>query len=152
MAETNPRSTFGGAMRKSLLLTVSATVLMSSAAVAADMPVKAKPLPAVMPAWTGFYVGLNAGYAWGNSDPTLAGNPLVSPFFFSALTGSPPNLRPAGFIGGGQIGYNWQHDRWVFGAEVDFSGLDAKDEVSASPFFWAKAITLSTGRADMTGC
>ena len=60
--------------------------------------------------------------------------------------------RKIALIGGGQIGYNWQHDRWVFGAEVDFSGLDAKDEVSASPFFWAKAITLSTGRADMTGC
>ena len=31
-----------------------------------------------------------------------------------------------GFIGGGQIGYNWQTDHWVFGIEADFQGSAQK--------------------------
>jgi outer membrane immunogenic protein len=38
------------------------------AAVAADLPVKARPIPVVMVYnWTGFYVGGNAGYSWGRA-------------------------------------------------------------------------------------
>jgi outer membrane immunogenic protein len=114
---------------------------------AADMPVKARPMPAPppVPTWSGFYVGLNAGYAWGNSDPTkLIGSAAVAPFFLSAATGDVPGLNPRGFIGGGQFGYNWQTGQWVFGAEVDFSGLDAKADASVSPFFTGKGANTVT--------
>jgi len=105
---------------------------------AADMPTKARSMPAPPPAWTGFYVGLNAGYAWGNSDPTLIGSANVPPLFLGAAIGSLPDLSPHGFIGGGQAGYNWQTGQWVFGAEVDFSGLGAKADAAVSPFFAGK--------------
>jgi outer membrane immunogenic protein len=82
--------------------------------------------PAAMPSvynWTGFYAGLNAGYAWGKSDPTLQD---VSFFEGSPQVAATPSLKPKGFIGGGQLGYNWQSGIWVLGAELDFSGLDVK--------------------------
>jgi outer membrane immunogenic protein len=125
-------------MRKTLLASVSAVVLSSAAVMAADMPTKARSMPAPPPAWTGFYVGLNAGYAWGHSDPTLTGNPSAFPFSFSPALSAPPGLAPRGFIGGAQAGYNWQSGQAVFGAEVDFSGLDAKADASVSPFFAGK--------------
>ncbi len=125
-------------MRRALLASVSVIALSSSLVEAADMPVKAPAMPAVLPSWTGFYIGLNAGYAWGKSDPTLTGNPNASPLSLGAPLSPTPHLRPSGFIGGGQVGYNWQSGQWLFGAEIDFSGLNAKDDASASPFFQFK--------------
>jgi outer membrane immunogenic protein len=36
------------------------------------------------------------------------------------------NVKQTGFIGGGQIGYNWQLNRLVAGFETDFQGTSAK--------------------------
>ena len=90
-----------------------------SAALAADLPTKA---PIVLAAfnWTGFYVGLNAGYSWGsqtNSLQTTAG---------AIVSGNSNTDHLKGFIGGGQIGYNWQIDKWVLGVEADFQGSGQK--------------------------
>jgi opacity protein-like surface antigen len=79
---------------------------------AADVPVKA-PVHNVATAppvydWTGFYVGAHIGGAW--SDITLTDNNL----------GASWNPGGAGFIGGGQAGYNWQTGRFLFGIEADF--------------------------------
>ena len=123
-------------MRKTLLASVSAIVLSSSTVLAADMPVKAQPLPSPpIPTWTGFYVGLNAGYAWGSSDPSLTGNVAPGANTAGIIT---PDLNPKGFIGGGQLGYNWQFGQWVVGGEIDFSGLNANADASISPFFLTK--------------
>lgn len=86
-------------------LAVSATLV--SAGLAADLGVKTAAAPVYMPpawTWTGFYVGPNLGYAWGN---TSAG-------------GISSNLT--GVIGGGQLGYNWQTGPLVLGVEGDFQG------------------------------
>jgi outer membrane immunogenic protein len=128
----------GAMVRKLLLTSVSAAVLSSSAVMAADMAVKARPMPAPVPTWTGFYAGLNAGYAWGTSDTTLVGSAALPPLEIGFATGNPPSLSPRGFIGGGQAGYNRQMGQWVFGGEIDFSGLDAKANASLSPFFTGK--------------
>src|SRR5689334_5533317 len=85
--------------------------------------------------WTGFYVGASAGYVSGNSDPSLIGLVTVPPFDFAGTNGLPPGLNPRGFIGGGLAGYNWQSGQWLFGGEIDISGLDAKADASVSPFF-----------------
>jgi outer membrane immunogenic protein len=37
-----------------------------------------------------------------------------------------PDPTPKGFIGGGQIGYDWQVTNWVFGLVADFQGADIK--------------------------
>lgn len=119
-------------MHKVLLASVSAVALTCTAA----MPAKAAP-PAPM-TWTGFYIGANAGYAWGNADTSLIGSVNAAPFFLNSTVAGSPKLSPHGFIGGGQAGYNWQNGQFVYGAEVDFSGLDAKADARISPFFSGK--------------
>src|SRR5437899_615708 len=63
-------------MRKILVAGIGllAFAAMTQGAAAADMPVKA-PLykaPIVVPfSWTGFYVGVNAGYSWGRANTDL---------------------------------------------------------------------------------
>jgi outer membrane immunogenic protein len=80
---------------------------------------------------TGFYVGGNVGYGWGNGDLSLVpgpgwatGNPVIDPPYLIA-NGS-PNLKLQGALGGAQAGYNWQRGNIVFGGEADFSfsGID----------------------------
>jgi outer membrane immunogenic protein len=122
------------------LLATVAVVGFTSIASAADLPTKAPvykaPAAAPVSNWTGFYVGLNAGYAWGNSDPFL-----ISSVFTTVAPVS--TLSPSGFIGGGQVGYNFQTESWVFGGELDFSGLNARAESSVSPFFSGKNSRIS---------
>ena len=73
--------------------------------------------------WTGFYIGGNAGYGWGNGDTHFHPLPDAATFFDLAPQSLSPD--PSGFIGGGQIGYNWQWNKWlVLGAETDFQGSD----------------------------
>jgi outer membrane immunogenic protein len=102
-----------------------ASFALAGSAIAADMPVKAPvyKAPVVAPPynWTGFYVGLNAGGSWGHQD-----NSLVTVPGGVTLLSNTDNLN--GFIGGGQIGYNWQSDHWVFGLEADFQGSGQKDD------------------------
>ena len=69
--------------------------------------------------WSGFYIGANAGSIIGRDRSTLRNiaNPNTVRF----------SLVPDGYIGGGQIGYNWQAAAWVFGVEGDFQGSSARD-------------------------
>jgi outer membrane immunogenic protein len=73
--------------------------------------------------WTGFYIGGNAGYGWGHADTDFDPRPDAASFF--ALEPRTLSPDPEGFIGGGQLGYNWQWNKWlVLGAETDFQGTD----------------------------
>jgi outer membrane immunogenic protein len=120
-----------------------ALALTASTALAADLPsYKAPPPPPLLPPplWTGFYVGLNAGGTWAGSNTittsafpffigpagpgiTVAGNTARA---FGAALGATSNLgvNNSGFIGGGQIGYNWQFmNSFVAGVEADIQGI-----------------------------
>ena len=75
--------------------------------------------------WTGFYVGVNAGGIWpsgGRSASLFDPNAGIDGGFVNA--GFPGGLgsQSAGFIGGGQAGYNWQTGAFVLGVETDFDG------------------------------
>ena len=100
-------------MKKYLLASVAALGLVAAgAASAADLPSRKGPVaaPVYVPAftWTGFYVGANAGYGWGN----------VNANGFA-------NIGDVdGFIGGGQVGYNYQMGQFVVGLEADLQGAD----------------------------
>jgi outer membrane immunogenic protein len=81
------------------------------------------PPPACDYNWTGFYIGGNAGYGWGNGDTRF--EPLPDAATFLDLAPRTLDPDPEGFIGGGQIGYNFQLNNWfVLGVETDFQGTD----------------------------
>ena len=77
---------------------------------AADMPRPAYKAPSSAAPWnwTGFYVGINGGYGWGNSSWT---DPVSG-----ATTG---DFNVSGALAGGTIGYNLQTGLWVWGLEGD---------------------------------
>jgi outer membrane immunogenic protein len=96
-------------------LAVVAAIPVSNA-FAADMPLKAPPIPYVSYNWTGLYVGANVGYGWGSDESTnVNGN---APF----PAGLVRNTDPDGGLAGFQLGYNYQFpSNWVVGVEGQFS-------------------------------
>jgi outer membrane immunogenic protein len=117
-------------LSKILLTPICALSVATSQVFAADLPSRKSPIPVPPPifAWTGFYMGVNAGHAW-IDDPVSAYAP--SSVGFSNGSTAPLEatfvgagfMHPNGFVGGGQIGYNFQINRWVFGLEGDIQGM-----------------------------
>src|SRR6516162_4947475 len=96
---------------KTLVASVAFTVLGTAVAGAADVAVKA-PLPPPVPlfSWTGWYVGGNIGGAWSHN--TWTDTILLTNFNNGGNNGA--------FIGGGQMGVNYQVGQFVIGGEWDF--------------------------------
>jgi outer membrane immunogenic protein len=103
------------------------SLLALEAARAADLPPPPQlpPLEA-QPVWTGFYAGLNVGDAFGSSRNAFNIAGFGLPTF---------NTSPAGVVGGGEVGYNWQTGPWVLGLEANFegSGLSGSRTAPCSP-------------------
>ncbi len=126
-------------MKKILLASVATLATVSAfSAFAADLPSrKAAPVYAPPPPmWTGFYAGLNAGYNFGTNGSngglsiapvwsTPAGAavvPAAGPLAMSGY-GNNGNNTQSGFIGGGQVGYNYQYgSNILLGVEADIQG------------------------------
>jgi outer membrane immunogenic protein len=111
-------------------------ILAASRAFAADPPLrptykaplyKAPVLQA--PTWTGFYVGANAGYGFGNQSVNATGDSATGGQAAINAGAIPATLasRPSGFVGGGQIGFNYQINQIVLGIEADGQGADIRD-------------------------
>ncbi len=155
-------------MRTSFFPTTLALALSAGYAFAADLPsIKSPPVYVPPPLWTGFYVGVNAGGAWSvnNSVDTISTplfpvglNPLVPPGLAALATASVPVGSSGGFIGGGQIGYNWQFSNsFVAGVEADIQGIarsGGAGTAAASAFVLAPLISSalsSTKTVDYLG-
>jgi outer membrane immunogenic protein len=115
-----------GHFMKKLALTVSIIAFSSAGAFAADLPAKVYTKAPVIADpvydWTGFYVGGNVGYSWGQSrDDSSVTNGAGTILFASS-----DRSHLDGVVGGGQIGYNWQVQNWVWGFEADIQGTDEK--------------------------
>jgi outer membrane immunogenic protein len=94
-------------MRKLLHTTAALSVLVATSMVANAADVTGRPAPYAPPApvyapppftWTGFYLGGNIGGAWANRD--------VTDTFLGVNFNNGNN--DGVFIGGGQLGFNWQ--------------------------------------------
>lgn len=114
-------------MKRMFLAGVSALAVLSvaGAANAADlarrqMAVKAPVYAPAVYNWTGFYVGINGGGAWGRSNWS---NPLAS-------TG---DFNVSGALLGGTAGYNWQAGPMVYGVEgdIDWSSVKGSTNIPA---------------------
>jgi outer membrane immunogenic protein len=74
--------------------------------------------------WTGFYVGANLGYGWGDGDGTIG---------IAGVGTGPISGDGNGILGGLQAGYNWQNGSFVFGVEADIQASGASGDVTGSP-------------------
>jgi outer membrane immunogenic protein len=117
------------------LLTSTSSLALIGAAAAADMATKAPPVvPPIAPAlsWAGPYVGLNLGAAWNHAEfSDLVGSCCQFAFF-----GVPQpfwTVDKAGFMIGGQAGYNLQAGNFVYGVEGDLEWADAKANATFMP-------------------
>jgi outer membrane immunogenic protein len=125
-------------MRKKngFLLATSAGFAAAAAVVpgaqAADMPIKAPQYVPPAASWAGWYIGAHAGAAWQQAQENE----------YAFVT-----FSKTSFIGGGQLGYNWQHGNFVFGLEGDISGLSGKNSISSNGYAISSSIRwLSTVR------
>jgi outer membrane immunogenic protein len=125
-------------MLRRILLASAGAIALSGAAVAADLT-RPPPPPAYLPPpplWTGFYLGINAGGTWSNSnavnttafpgpcDITRTGCLANFGATSAALATFSVSRNNGAFIGGGQAGYNYQFGMsWVAGIEADIQGL-----------------------------
>ena len=96
------------------------------------------PVAAPIYNWSGIYIGVNGGYAFGTSDwtsPAAAGVP-------AATTG---NFNTNGWLGGGTVGANYQF--WggaVLGVEGDWDWTNLNGTSSAAPCITAPATGCQT--------
>ncbi len=94
------------------------------------MALPTPPLKYVPPAagfnWSGFYIGAHVGGTWGTTESEI--NSISVPGLFALAGFTLPVSSHAfnGFIGGGQIGWNWQSGIVVFGVEGELSATNAK--------------------------
>jgi outer membrane immunogenic protein len=143
---TTPKCLSQRGQRKVMKRILAFTTLMAlstAGALAADLPSHKEPPvlpPPPPPMWTGFYVGLNAGGTWSDSNSLhlssgpiaiSPGNPGPNP---SAPTdyavtaslvssGTQSAGSAGGFTGGGQVGYGYRMGSFVGGIEADIQGV-----------------------------
>jgi outer membrane immunogenic protein len=129
---------------RAALLSSTAMVLLAGSAMAADLthvapppPPPLTPTPAI--SWTGFYVGVNAGWVG------LDSKAIDENGFYGTCCGAGSSetatLDPSGGLIGGQAGYNWQSGTMVVGVEGDFDAADAR----GSKTVWPDHATFATG-------
>ena len=96
------------------------------------MPVKAYPPAVVFHNWTGFYVGAHGGYGWAefSDDPSGPGS----------------SASAKGWLGGGQLGFNYQMGSLVLGLEGDYSvaNLKFRQDLGGGDFGQIKVNQMAT--------
>jgi outer membrane immunogenic protein len=125
--------------KKGFLIATSAGFAAAAAAMpgaqAADMPIKAPRYVEPAAGWAGWYIGANVGAAWQQTQENAYGL----------------SFSKTAFIGGGQLGYNWQHGNFVFGLEGDISGLSGKNDSAnygaSSQIRWLSTVRSRFGLA-----
>jgi len=99
---------------KRIMMAAAFALAAGGQAFAADFPAPGPlpPPPAYIPiapiySWTGFYIGLNGGGAFGNSN------------WLDPVLGNSGNFNASGFLIGGTVGANYQIGQFVLGVEGD---------------------------------
>jgi outer membrane immunogenic protein len=107
-------------MLKKALLVGAASLAMAGGARAADI------IEPTAYDWTGPYIGIQGGYAWGDNDVSIDEGPAPA-IALDAVILDPPedgSIDMDGFVGGAHAGYNFQADSIVFGLEGDIEYAD----------------------------
>jgi outer membrane immunogenic protein len=136
---------------KRRVLAAALLPFFATSSFAADMAVKAPPPPApATSSWTGFYVGGNIGYGWGDARTDtnwsnlggFAGVPSAS-----AVTTN--TLKLDGASGGFQAGYNLQLSPMVVaGLETDWQATNARASANNSTAYSLLGILPATATSN----
>ena len=124
----------------SFAVAAAASLMMGGYAAAADLPAaptyKAPAPVAAVYNWTGFYVGGNAGYGWGNQDPLV----LFANRFDRA------SFDISGGMVGGTFGAQIQQGYVVLGLEgdLDWANIKGSSVVTPSILGIGQGVTLNT--------
>ena len=107
-------------INRSAALLALATVV-AGAASAQDV------ITSVQNPWEGFFAGANIGGAWNHTcqswtpGDTIKNNPALASAFYNRDCPNNGN-----FIGGVDIGYNFQYGQWVWGLKADYEAIGSK--------------------------
>jgi outer membrane immunogenic protein len=138
---------------KRIVIAGAFALIAGGQALAADLPMPAPvrgpatyaPIVAPVPySWTGFYIGINGGGAFGNSN------------FLDSVLGNSGSFNVSGGMVGGTVGANYQIGRFVLGIEGDgdWQNLDGTTNSGSCAFVGCetKSDWLATvrGRAGYT--
>jgi outer membrane immunogenic protein len=124
-------------MKRFVVACVALLACAQLSARAADIPARypapyRAPVYATIYNWTGFYLGINGGGGWGRSQ-------------WDGID----KFNVSGGLIGGTIGYNWQINQIVVGAEgdIDWSGIKGTTNVLCPPGCESRNSWLATARA-----
>ncbi len=118
-------------------IAVAAFLIAPIAAQAADLPQPSYKAPAYSAPsyvnWSGLYLGLNGGYAWGKSTWKVPAT----------------DISTKGWLFGGTLGYNFQTGTWLWGVEgdIDFSTIKGTSDCAVGVTCETKNSWLATARA-----
>jgi outer membrane immunogenic protein len=136
------------------LVSAATVALLSTPSLAADLPIE--PLPVIeapVPAaftWTGFYLGINGGFAFAEKEVDLDYTSPTGWFDACLAVGlclTELEYDTDGFLIGGHAGYNYQLGSVVVGVEgdIDFSDMEGSVSVDTSfPQFFDNTFSAST--------
>jgi outer membrane immunogenic protein len=111
-------------MNRAFLIAATLSLAATSQVLAADLPAAAPRQPVAYKApppvfsWTGFYLGINGGYGFGESN------------WFNTVDGPTGHFNAGGFLLGGTLGANYQIGSFVIGLEGDGDWNDANGSTS----------------------
>jgi outer membrane immunogenic protein len=117
-----------GSKKMRILIGLVGTIALTASAHAADLSAAGGSfkdsdyVPAAT--WAGFYAGVNGGWAGSAADLKLAAALQDTDDYGQPSNAAAKSFSTNGGFAGGQIGYNIQRDRIVYGIEADLQGSD----------------------------
>ncbi len=127
---------------------IAGSVFVANGALAADLSGMAPPAIKAPPAsptpawsWSGLYIGIN--------NAAFGGGTTFSDPFGASIYGD--RASTPGYGVGGQIGYNWQIGRWVYGLETDAAWLISDSTVTCGAFSGLYGSANCGARPDVNG-
>jgi outer membrane immunogenic protein len=141
-------------MRLSLWAVGCAALIVSSAAAASDLLPTQKAPPPVQPvSWTGFHIGVNAGLGWStNTDSVRGANLLTTEDWLYPGEIASPSLSQNGFIGGSQIGYDYEFaPSMVAGLAADLSGASLSGKGAAAGTYDSSRVMTGKSETNLFG-
>jgi outer membrane immunogenic protein len=118
-------------MKRSVILGAVSAMAMIASAQAANLSTTSLKETAYTPppySWAGFYIGVNGGDAWNSGGVSVLATECKDGWLEANGHGD-----LGGGFGGGQIGFNIQRDRLVFGLEADAQGAGVSGSSRAEP-------------------